>query len=221
MATLLVPRRCGLATVALALVFTSQFHSCFGDVLALGYTRDKVEPRVRLEVWAFPLEEVRLSEGPFRHAQDLAAAYLLSLDTDRLVRTVDSVNPGEEQNERDHNQKGEKSSSGDFGDHFYLDAAEGGWFSWDLKTLPDEPQNLVLTYWGEDRGRQFDVMIDGQKLATERLTASHPGAYFDQVYPLPVALTKGKQKVTLRFQGSNTWVGGVFGVRVMKTAENP
>jgi DUF1680 family protein len=137
------------------------------------------------------------------------------------ARTVDSVNPGEEQNERDHNQKGEKSGSGDFGDHFYRDAAEGGWFSWDLKSLPDEPQNLVLTYWGEDRGRQFDIIIDGQKLAAEHLTASHPGVYFDQVYPLPAALTKGKEKVTLRIQGGNTWVGGVFGVRVMKAAENP
>jgi DUF1680 family protein len=137
------------------------------------------------------------------------------------TRTVDSVNPGEEQNERDHNQLGEKSNSGDFGDHFYRDAAEGGWFSWDLKTLPDVPQNLVLTYWGEDRGRQFDIIVDGQKLATENLTASHPGVYFDQVYPLPTALTKGKQKVTLRVQGSNTWVGGVFGVHVMKAAENP
>jgi hypothetical protein len=137
------------------------------------------------------------------------------------ARTVDSVNPGEEQNERDHNQKGEKSGSGDFGDHFYRDAAEGGWFSWDLKTLPDGPQDLVLTYWGEDRGRQFDIIVDGQKLAAEHLTASHPGVYFDQVYPLPAALTKGKQKVTLRIQGANTWVGGVFGARVMKAAENP
>ena len=135
--------------------------------------------------------------------------------------TVDSVNPGEEQNERDHNQKGERSGSGDFGDHFYRDAAEGGWFSWDLKTLPDEPQNLVLTYWGGDRGRQFDIIVDGQKLAAERLTASHPGVYFDQVYPLPAALTSGKQKVTLRIQGSNTWVGGVFGARVMKAAQSP
>jgi uncharacterized protein len=137
------------------------------------------------------------------------------------ARTVDSVNPGEEQNERDHNQKGEKSHSGDFGDHFYRDAAEGGWFSWDLKTLPDQAQNLVLTYWGEDRGRQFDVIIDGQKLATERLAASHPGVYFDQVYPLPAALIKGKQKVTLKLQGASTWVGGVFGVRVMKAAGTP
>ncbi|MGA2177364.1 MAG: beta-L-arabinofuranosidase domain-containing protein [Verrucomicrobiota bacterium] len=137
------------------------------------------------------------------------------------ARTVDFVNPGEEQNERDHNQKGEKSGSGDFGDHFYRDAAEGGWFSWDLKTLPDEAQEVVVTYWGEDRGRQFDIIVDGEKLATERLTASHPGVYFDQVYPLPAALTKGKAKVTLRIQGGSTWVGGVFGVRVMKAAANP
>jgi hypothetical protein len=33
-------------------------------------------------------------------------------------------------------------------------------------------------------------------------------------------LTNGKEKVTLRIQGANTWVGGVFGVRVMKAAEN-
>jgi hypothetical protein len=137
------------------------------------------------------------------------------------ARTVDSVNPGEEQNERDHNQRGEKSGSGDFGDHFYRDAADGGWFSWDLRMLPDQPQDLVLTYWGEDRGRQFDILVDGQKLATERLTASHPGVYFDKVYPLPLELTKGKEKMTLRIQGSNTWVGGVFGVRVMKPAANP
>ncbi len=137
------------------------------------------------------------------------------------ARTVDSVNPGEEQNERDHNERGEKSNSGDFGDHFYRDAAEGGWFSWDLKTLPDAPQELVLTYWGEDRGRNFDILVDGKKLATERLTASHPGVYFDQAYPLPAELTKGKEKITVRIQSSNTWAGGVFGVRVMKAAQNP
>jgi uncharacterized protein len=132
------------------------------------------------------------------------------------ARTVDSVNPGEEQNERDHNQKGEKTSSGDFGDRFYRDAREGGWFSWDLKTLPNAPQELVVTYWGEDRGRQFDILVDGKKLATERLTASHPASFFDEVYPLPADLIKDKHSVTLRVQGSNTWVGGVFGVRVMK-----
>ena len=93
-------------------------------------------------------------------------------------------------------------------------------FSWDLKTLPDEAQELVLTYWGEYRGRQFDILVDRKKLAAEHLTASHPGVYFDKAYPLPATLTNGKEKVTLRIQGANTWVGGVFGVRVMKAAEN-
>jgi DUF1680 family protein len=134
------------------------------------------------------------------------------------ARTVDRVNPGEEQNERDHNLKGEKTNAGDFGDHRYRDANEGGWFSWDLKVLPGQPQELVLTYWGEDRGRHFDVLLDGRKLATQQLTGSHPGAYYDEVYPLDPELTQGKEKVTVKVQGSpDTWAGGVFGVRVLRT----
>jgi uncharacterized protein len=139
----------------------------------------------------------------------------------REARTVDFVNPGDAPSERAHHVRGEKSGAGDFGDHLYRDAGEGGWFSWDLKTRPEEREDLVLTYWGEDHGRQFDILVDGEKLATERLTASHPGVYFDAVYPLPAALTKGKEKLTVRIQGGQTWVGGVFGVRVMKAAENP
>jgi hypothetical protein len=133
------------------------------------------------------------------------------------ARTVDYVNPGEEQNERDHNLQGEKTSAGDFGDHKYRDASEKGWFSWDLKVLADKSQDLVLTYWGEDRGRHFDVLVDGQKLATQGLTANHPGVYFDQSYPLTPEITRGKQKVTVKIQGSaDTWAGGVFGVRILK-----
>jgi hypothetical protein len=137
------------------------------------------------------------------------------------ARTVDFVNPGDEPNERAHQQMGEKSRAGEFDGHSYRDAAEGGWFSWDLKTLPGEREELVLTYWGDDRGRQFDILVDGETLATERLTAGHPGVYFDQIYPLPTTLTKGKQKLTVKIQGGHTWAGGVFGARVVKAAENP
>ncbi len=135
------------------------------------------------------------------------------------ARTVDSINPGEEQNERDHNLKGEKTNAGDFGDRHYRDATEGGWFSWDLKVLPGKSQELVLTYWGEDRGRHFDIVVDGQKLATEQLTAAHPGAFFDQVYSLSPESVRDREKITLKIQGSDTWAGGVFGVRIMKPIE--
>ncbi len=34
---------------------------------------------------AFPLRDVRLLDGPLKHSQDIAGAYLLSLDADRLI----------------------------------------------------------------------------------------------------------------------------------------
>ena len=64
-----------------------------GDPLAFGCTREKVEPSVPMAVWAFPLQEVRLLPGPFQHAMQLDAAYLLSLDTDRLAHNF-RVNAG-------------------------------------------------------------------------------------------------------------------------------
>src|SRR5579872_2831314 len=67
--------------------------SARADGLAQGYSKDKVEPSVSLKAWAFPLQEVRLLDGPFKHAMDLDGAYLLALDTDRLVHNF-RVNAG-------------------------------------------------------------------------------------------------------------------------------
>jgi DUF1680 family protein len=52
---------------------------------AQGTAKDKVPAAVRLEARPFALRDVRLLDGPFRHAMDLDRAYLLSLDTDRLL----------------------------------------------------------------------------------------------------------------------------------------
>lgn len=53
----------------------------------------KVQPVVPLQVRAFPLEEVRLLDGPFKHAMELDGQYLLSLDVNRLLRNF-RVNAG-------------------------------------------------------------------------------------------------------------------------------
>src|SRR5580658_7583720 len=87
----LASRSRGLLAAALTAAFASQI--CLGDALSLGYTGDKVAPVVKFEVWAFPLEQVRLLDGPFRHAMELDGAYLLSLDTERLARNF-RVNAG-------------------------------------------------------------------------------------------------------------------------------
>jgi hypothetical protein len=60
---------------------------------------------------------------------------------------------------------------------------------------------LVVTYWGSDAGaRVFDIIVDGKVIATQRLQRNKPGQFFDVTYPIPIELTKGKEKVTVRFQ---------------------
>lgn len=135
------------------------------------------------------------------------------------ARTVDAVNPGEEQNERDHRLQGDRTSSGDFGGRKWRHAWDGGWFSWELKVLPDQPQELSVTYWGGDAGnRVFDILIDGAKLATQRLRGDKPDQFYDQSYSIPDSMTHGKDKVTIRFQANpGQTAGGVFGVRVLRS----
>ena len=125
------------------------------------------------------------------------------------------MNPGEEQNERDHFMRGENTSSGPFGDRNYRHA-QNGWFSWNLKVQPGHPQELQVTYWGSDNG-VFDVYVDDTKIATERLTGKHPEPFYDETYPLPETLTRDKERVTVRFVAHpQNFAGGVFGVRVLK-----
>lgn len=133
------------------------------------------------------------------------------------ARTVDSVEPGQESSEADHNLRGERHGAGDFGGRKWRHAPDG-WFSWDVKVLPGEPQELRVTYWGSDGGRVFDVLIDGRKIATQKLNHNRPDEFYDEIHSLPAELTQGKERITVKFQAhpGNT-AGGVFGVRVLRT----
>ena len=96
-------------------------------------------------------------------------------------------------------------------------APDGGWFSWEMRVLPDQPQQLQVTYWGSDQDREFDVLVDGRKIATQKLDRNRPDEFFDEVYPLAADLLQGKEKITVRFQGQDrSTAGGVFGCRVFK-----
>ena len=86
--------------------------------------------------------------------------------------------------------------------------------------MAGKPQELRATYWGSDGGpRVFDILVDDAKLATQRLRNNHPDKFFDETYPIPEEMTKGKEKVTVKFQAHlRSTAGGVFGVRVLKAA---
>jgi DUF1680 family protein len=134
------------------------------------------------------------------------------------ARTVDYLAIGEMQPERDHHVQGEKSGAGEFGGRKWRHALNGGWFSFEMRIPPDRPADLVLTYWGSDSGgREFDILVDGMKIATQTLSNSQPGRFFDVVHPLSDELTRGKEKVTVRLQGHpGRTAGGLFGARVVR-----
>jgi uncharacterized protein len=51
----------------------------------------------------------------------------------------------------------------------------------------------------------------------QRLNRNRPATFFEEITPLPEAMTRGKQSVTIRFQAHpGNWAGGVFGVRIMR-----
>lgn len=135
------------------------------------------------------------------------------------ARFVDLVEIGDPESEREHGLRGERTNSGLHQGRHWRDAP-GGWFTYQVKVLPDAPTTLVLTYWGDDAGnRVFDVLVDGQKIATQRLERNQPGQFFDVEHKLPPELTKGKEKVTVRLQTiDGSTVGGLFGLVTSKTA---
>jgi hypothetical protein len=126
-------------------------------------------------------------------------------------QTVDAVSAGVPQSERDHNFQGERTNEGGRRSR----EARNGWFSYDLKVAPDKPMILVCTYRGsEGRLRAFDVLVDGEKVATQTLEI-HPTELFDFEYPLPEKLTRGKQRITVKFQAHpEATAGAVIDVRV-------
>jgi len=129
-------------------------------------------------------------------------------------RTVDAVVVNDADSERDHLFKGEGTTEG-FVEGRKWRLARNGWFSYEIKAS-DKPLKLVCTYRGAGGRRPaFDILVDGRKIASESI-AYHPTETFDVEYPLPEDLTRGKDRLTVRFQAQpNSSTGAVLDVRIV------
>jgi len=147
------------------------------------------------------------------HAEEAAA---MALDQ----ATVDRVTPGEQQPEVDHDFQGENSSTGYFQDRHWRDSK--AWFSYDLKSVPNQPLSLAVTYWGGDRGRSFTILADDTQIADVSLTGDKPGSFETINYPIPANLIAHAPNgmLTIKFLAQpGSIAGGVFDVRLIKTTK--
>lgn len=135
-----------------------------------------------------------------------------------IARSVDYVVIGDPVSEAEHEVSG--GIVGQFNGRTYRHGPE---FSYSVKLPLGRDGKLIVTYWGGDRNREFDIFADDQRIGTQTLQNQKPGEFFEQTYPIPQSLIEGRtdgfgqkvDSVTLRFKTRNEDVaGGVFGIRV-------
>lgn len=131
-------------------------------------------------------------------------------------RVVDEVKIGE--TEEDHEMEGQMESTSLMGTKKGRKASRGGYFSYTMKVLPHQAMSLNCRYWGgEPKGRFFDIAIDDQVIATQKLDHDIPNKFFDVEYKIPASLTREKTEVRVVFQARPTWTAGtVYGCQMLR-----
>ncbi|MEZ5964019.1 MAG: glycoside hydrolase family 127 protein [Planctomycetota bacterium] len=94
--------------------------------------------------------------------------------------------------------------------------------SYRLAVDPERPMTLRLTFYSDDRRgtpSTFDVLVDGERIATQSVTRSDPPRFFDVDLAIPADHLRDKTKVTLRLQAqSGSQVATLFDVRMLDAA---
>lgn len=150
-------------------------------------------------------------------ARQIAYNEAIAMEKKLKEAQIDFVQPGEMQPERNHNFKGEKTTPGSFKDRANRES-RGGWFSFDMKIIPDIPVSLVVDYWGGFPGaKTFDIVVNDKILATENISNKKDGQFISEQYDIPSSISDGKSRITVTFRAHlNNMAGPVFGVRTIK-----
>jgi len=131
------------------------------------------------------------------------------------ARSADFVLLGQRQAEEGHALASKFSYAVEYRGRSGRDARTGGFFEFDLRTRPG-PLALQATYWGDERRRVFHLLVEGQRIATETLDGQRPPGFIEVEYAIPEALTRGKEKIRVRFEPEpDRTAGPAFGVRLL------
>jgi len=94
------------------------------------------------------------------------------------------------------------------------------WFSYDVPVDSAHPMVLLATYYSGDRRgtpAEFEIQVDGRRVADQTLRLSDPHRFFDVEYRIPEALIGGKASVTVRFEAkAGSQIATVFALRMVR-----
>jgi hypothetical protein len=133
-------------------------------------------------------------------------------------RTVDSVGAGSPEAEKASGLQEKGSDAWSLEGRRCRSARYGGTFTYSLRLPKEGPAALRVAYWGgESRRHVFEVVAEGETIATQSLFDDRPGEVLVVEYPLPERLTRGRERLRVGFRtGPRTSTGAVFEVRIVR-----
>lgn len=136
------------------------------------------------------------------------------------ARTVDKVNPGEQQPETDHRMETDDSNKGNTEGIFFRDAKDVHYFSYLMQTKGETNLSLQLKFWGQDEWRtsEFDIYVNDKLLCSVNNSHRWRTTQFKTVdYAIPSEFVKGKKEIRVKFVAhKGKQVGQIYGVRLVK-----
>ena len=187
----------------------------------------KMENGIRSELQPFfEIHDSRYMMYWLALSEDSYKAYLDGLAKEEQerqaleARTVDKVQPGEQQPETDHKMETDRSQTGNSNDVFFRDASDGHFFSYLMQTGGQTDLSLRLKYWGvgEWKTHEFDIFVDDVLVKEVNNTGKYRISEFKyETYPIPAELLKGKQQVRVKFVAKpRKQIGEIYEVRLVK-----
>lgn len=136
------------------------------------------------------------------------------------ARTIDKVQPGEQQPETDHKMETDESYTGNTNDVFWRDARDNHFFSYLMQTGGRTDLQLRLKFWGvgEWKTHEFDIFVDNQLLTSVNNTGKYRISEFKyETFDIPAELLLGKSQLRIKFVAKpNKQVGEIYGVRLIR-----
>jgi uncharacterized protein len=139
-------------------------------------------------------------------------------DAEIEARTVDAVFLGESQSELEHGFRANQSEVISYARKSGRQSwwGTGTYIEFDMAVTP-EARSLRALYWGDEVNKNFDILIDGIVLVTERREEAPIESFVAREYAIPIAMTEGKSKITVRFETRGT-DAPVYECRILRGA---
>lgn len=113
--------------------------------------------------------------------------------------TIDSLPVGNDQYELEHQIRGENTAVATWDGYNIRQAENNGWFSYQLKVLPQRDNYLSVTYFSGNNGKAIDIYADGKLLASDTLMTDKPRSFYTKSYLIPAGAVQDRTELEIKF----------------------